>query len=201
MLPEDFVSVQRLRFIVRLHLLGLAATAVLVLIAARLVPNLSLGGLLLTLVVLAILEGGIALYLQSKHEEHLLPSRRNGLMIGQLAMDILGLTVVLHLSGGIENPFFPFYVFPVILAAALLTRRVAIGCAAAGSLLYAGLLIAEGVGWLPHLHLREIQDPVQHLPGSLISRASPGPGGGLLYFSRSDGSTDGPAAHARQPAS
>ena len=133
MLPEDFVSLQRLRFIVRLHLLGLAATAVLVLVAAGLVSGLALGALLLTLVVLALLEGGIALYLQNKSEEQLLSSTRGKLMIGQLAIDILGLTVVLHLSGGVENPFFPFYVFPVILAAALLTRRVAIGCAAAAS--------------------------------------------------------------------
>jgi hypothetical protein len=137
LLPEDFVSLQRLRFIVRLHLLGLAATAVLVLIAAWWVPNLALGVLLLTLAVLVILEGGITLYLHNKREEQLLPPMRGRLMIGQLAIDILGLTVVLHLSGGVENPFFPFYVFPVILAAALLTRRVAIGCAAAGSLLCA----------------------------------------------------------------
>ena len=168
MLPEDFVSLQRLRFIVRLHLLGLAATAVLVLIAAWWVPNLALGALLLTLAVLVILEGGITLYLHNKREEQLLQPMRGRLMIGQLAIDILGLTVVLHLSGGVENPFFPFYVFPVILAAALLTRRVAIGCAAAGSLLYAGLLAGEALGWLPHLHLREIQDPVLYLRGSFL---------------------------------
>ncbi len=172
MLPEDSLSLKRLRFIVRLHLLGLAAAAILVLIAASLVSDLALGALLLSLAAMAVFEGGTILYLRDRREEQLQPRWRVGLMIGQLAIDIVGLTLVLHLSGGVENPFFPFYVFPVILAASLLTRRVALGCAAAGSLLYAGLLAAEALGWLPHLQIGEAQDPVLYLSaGRLFAQA------------------------------
>ena len=55
----------------------------------------------------------------------------------QIWLDLIGLTLLLHFAGGAENPFFPFLALPVMMAAALLSRRAAFGYAAAASLLYA----------------------------------------------------------------
>ena len=85
---------------------------------------------------------------------------RRRLVSGQTALDIVGLTVLLHLAGGVENPFFPFYAFSVIIAGALLTRRLTLGRAALATALYTGLLAVEAVGWLPHHHLEGFQDPL-----------------------------------------
>ena len=44
-------------------------------------------------------------------------------MHAQIALDLGMLTLLLHYAGGAENPFFPFYVFHVTLAAIALSRR------------------------------------------------------------------------------
>jgi signal transduction histidine kinase len=165
---EDFVSTARLSFITRLHLLGLAGAAVLVLVASRLVPQLATVILLVTLALLAILEVALYVYLRGKDEESLPQDTRNHLMNAQLIVDVVGLTAVLHFSGGVENPFFPFYVFPVVLAAAVLPRPAALIYAALSSGLYAYLLAGEALGWLTHYPLSGLNDPVLYARGTYL---------------------------------
>jgi signal transduction histidine kinase len=114
------------------------------------------------------LELGLIAYVQTTREERLTAPVRTRLMAAQLAFDLLGLTLVLHLSGGVENPFFLFYVFPVILTAALMSERAALTCAGAASLLYGLLLLSEALGWLPHFHLSDVQDPGIYQRGTLL---------------------------------
>jgi signal transduction histidine kinase len=71
----------------------------------------------------------------------------------QISIDLLFLTALLHLSGGVENPFVCYYVFHVVIASILLSRRATylqVGLALA---LFCGLAIAEYGGILPHYHL------------------------------------------------
>jgi signal transduction histidine kinase len=77
----------------------------------------------------------------------------------QIIADVATITAVLHFGGGSENPFFPFYVFPVVLSAALLSRRAALVTAGLSALFYGALLATEALGILPHYTVVGAQSP------------------------------------------
>lgn len=70
-----------------------------------------------------------------------------------IALDLVALTVLLHFTGGIENPFIFFFVFHVIIAGVLLHYRVVYVIATAAMLLVILLVSLEFSGVLPHVHL------------------------------------------------
>ena len=59
------------------------------------------------------------------------------LLFLQAYVDLGILTVLLHFSGGIENPLSTIMLFHVIIGGILLSRRQCYGMAAVGSLLFA----------------------------------------------------------------
>lgn len=133
-----------------MHLFGLLALAAVLAVVSLRISGVSTGMLSLSVAIWAAFDLALFLYLRSTAPERLSQQTQIKLVHAQIIVDLTGLTVLLHLSGTVANPFSPFYVFPVILAAALLTRRAALGYAAVASLLYCGLLLAEAVGWLPN---------------------------------------------------
>ena len=52
-----------------------------------------------------------------------LPAVTNRLANAQIPLDLLCLTVLVHLTGGVENPFLFYFVFHMIIASVLLSRR------------------------------------------------------------------------------
>lgn len=72
---------------------------------------------------------------------------------GQIAGDLVVLTLALHYSGGIENPCAFFYVFHVIIAAILFPGRVSYFVAGLASLSFLTLAFFEHAGWIPHTEL------------------------------------------------
>lgn len=64
----------------------------------------------------------------------------------QAVVDLVLLTLMLHFSGGIENPLYPIYLFHVVLAAALLPPGHAYGVTFVASLLLLALGLGEGFG-------------------------------------------------------
>lgn len=149
-----FVPGTRLRGLTTARLIVLAGALGLALLVARLSASVALAPLLVTLVALAALSLGSLVYLRSTHSTDA-PSRlsaaaRYRLTGLQVLADIVGLTLVIHFAGGAENPFYPLYAFPIIVAAALLGRIAALGAAGLTTLLYAGVVVAEWVRLLPH---------------------------------------------------
>lgn len=67
--------------------------------------------------------------------------------------DLGALTVLLHWSGGIENPFALFFAFHMAIGATLLSTRLAFVLGAVGSLLWGGTVFFEHTGQLAHSHL------------------------------------------------
>lgn len=61
----------------------------------------------------------------------------------QVVLDLVILTGMLHFAGGLTNPFGFYYIFHVILASILLTRRDACEIAAVALVLYAGMVLLE----------------------------------------------------------
>jgi len=94
------------------------------------------------------------LFLQSRlravHDRAALRARLRRFANLQIAADLVMITVCLHFSGGAENPFVMFYVFHVIIASTLLTRRSSYLQSAFATALFTALVTVEAVA--PGLH-------------------------------------------------
>ncbi len=71
----------------------------------------------------------------------------------QIVCDLCALTLLLHFSGGLENPFFMFFAFHMAIGAMLLSRGQAYLMVVCAVLLFGGSVAAEFFGWIPHHHL------------------------------------------------
>jgi signal transduction histidine kinase len=71
----------------------------------------------------------------------------------QIAIDLLFLALLLHFSGGIDNPFQLFFIFHVIVASILLSRRATYFHATLGLALVSALALGEYFGLLRHYPL------------------------------------------------
>ncbi|MBI5367274.1 MAG: PAS domain-containing protein, partial [Planctomycetes bacterium] len=99
------------------------------------------------------------------------------LALSQVILDLVALTVLLHFSGGVENPFFVFYVFHVIIASILLRPGESYAIAGLTSGLFAGLALAEHIGVLAHHHLALLHAAAA---ASTIESFAPGAESGAL---------------------
>ncbi|MBI3990564.1 MAG: PAS domain-containing protein [Candidatus Omnitrophica bacterium] len=68
----------------------------------------------------------------------------------QVLLDLVSLTLMLHFSGGIENPFFAFFVFHVIIGSILLEKYEAYFIGLVTCFLFCGMVILESRGIISH---------------------------------------------------
>ncbi len=76
-----------------------------------------------------------------------------GITASQSAVDIIALTLFLHFSGGVANPFFIAYPLMAIPFAALLPKRPAWLLAGFAATLFTGMVLLESTGIIPHYRL------------------------------------------------
>ena len=137
------------QWFIRMRWLALLASALLVLPvvwALQLVRPDALVPLLLTLLVLAGLNGLYTAMLRRQAvPAALLPVQAYG--------DLLVLTVLLHFSGGIDNPLAPLMLIHVIIAGVVLSPRHCFAVAAVGSVLFAAMALGQASGLLAHYPL------------------------------------------------
>ncbi len=74
----------------------------------------------------------------------------------QIAVDLTCLIFLIHFSGGIENPFIFYFIFHMIIASILLTRRAAFSQATYAVTLFFSLELMEHFGLLQHYCLRSV---------------------------------------------
>ena len=70
-----------------------------------------------------------------------------------IVLDLLSLTVLIHFSGGIENPFIFYFIFHLVIASILLSKKVSYILATLNTLLLSSLIFLEHYGVLHHYHL------------------------------------------------
>lgn len=136
-----------------------------------LLPRMLWGPLTLTIAVLALLNGTYLWLLRSgRTPRFLLPVQAYG--------DLLILIVLLHYSGGVENPLAPLMLFHVIIAGIILSRRQCYLVAAAASALFLLLAWAEWAGVVehytlsvfPHFTVGHVAVHAAHDPSYVVSR-------------------------------
>lgn len=72
----------------------------------------------------------------------------------QISLDLLSLAVLIHFSGGIENPFIFYFIFHMIIASILLSRKASFLQATFSVFLFSSMIIFEFFGILPHYCLK-----------------------------------------------
>ncbi len=87
-------------------------------------------------------------------------SRR--LLYIQILLDMLFLTILVHFSGGIENPFIFFYIFLIILASVELRGKFVYLLSAVAVLMVVLLVSLEYFGIIPHVNLEGFVLPVRY---------------------------------------
>jgi two-component system, sensor histidine kinase RegB len=103
-----------------------------------------------------VLSGLVNNYAYIKDHHRTMPPSR---AFFYLAFDILQLSGLLHLTGGIDNPFSVLLLAPILVGASLLTRRYmfilllcGLACATFISFFYIPLGWPSGLNSTPHIH-------------------------------------------------
>ncbi|ODS33016.1 MAG: histidine kinase [Candidatus Scalindua rubra] len=79
----------------------------------------------------------------------------------QISIDWISLVFLLHYTGGIESPVIFYFIFHVIIAAILLTRKACYLQTTFALLLISGLSILEYFNIIPHIQIKELfADPI-----------------------------------------
>jgi len=74
-------------------------------------------------------------------------------LTGQVAADWVVLLLLLHISGGVENPFVMLMAYLAAMSGALLPLRSAVGLSACGVLAFFAMTYAEAASLIGHVHL------------------------------------------------
>ena len=148
--------VQRSYWLIKLRWLAIGALCVAVFVAGKI---LNVG---LAAYKLYILAGVLVLYnfllydlmnyftWGGKRPSHKRVSR---VIFFQISADLFILTAILHFSGGIENPFFFYFVFHMVITSILLTPRQSYVQATLALVLFGSIVLLEYMGRIPHYNL------------------------------------------------
>jgi len=160
--PEEAALLMRLRVFVTMRWLAVIGVVVATLVASR-VFNINLSTVPVYIVCGLIALYNLGLFIQLRNIRY----REPGSVIRQarnysnlhIFLDLVALTVILHFTGGIENPFVFFYVFHIVLASIALNYRIVYIAATAALLMVCLLVSLEFAGIIPHINLAGFVDP------------------------------------------
>jgi signal transduction histidine kinase len=77
----------------------------------------------------------------------------------QITLDFLALALLLHFTGGVESPFSAFFVFHVVIASILLSRRATYLQTTVGFVLFAAVVLGECSGIVEHHSIHWLWSP------------------------------------------
>jgi signal transduction histidine kinase len=133
-----------------------------VLAANYLLPEtLPVPSLLVTIASFATCNGLFLLYSRQLRSMKASPKHYANFIHLQLILDTLCLTIFLHFFGGLETPFFFFYLIYVVIASMLLSKTASFVYAGLASLFYLVLLMLECMEFIPHYNLTGFRIPVR----------------------------------------
>lgn len=164
---------ERVNWIVKLRWIAIAGLFFTVFSASNVFKiSLPLAGLYSISILLAICNLLFKLCLVYLKRKQLTNINRitNRIANGQISFDLIILALLIHLSGGIENPFLFYFIFHMIIAGILLSRRAAMFQAAFAVFLFFNVVLFEYLGVLPHYCLKgfiavDLHDNIVYIMG------------------------------------
>jgi two-component system sensor histidine kinase RegB len=118
------------RWLVQLRWVAIAGISATVVVGARLAPGLEARPLALVIGALAVVNVGWLFVVRRRQASDGPNGQHRRTVALQLTGDVLALTLLLWLGGGVENPFTVFLAFQIALAGLLCSPRTAMGIAA-----------------------------------------------------------------------
>lgn len=160
--PEEVALLMRRRIFIRLKWFAIGGVIVATLIASE-VFHIGFPALPVYLICVALALYNFFLIYQARH----LQKEKSGLVIQKartfgyinIYFDLIALTILLHFTGGIENPFIFYFVFHVIIAGVVQPKRTVYVMATAIVAMVILLASLEYSGVIPHINLRGFVEP------------------------------------------
>lgn len=157
--------IERIRWFIRLRWIAIIGVSLTVIFVKRIahIPIFSFG-LFSVIALLAVYNLASFFYLnQIKQNKSIsLALKANRLANFQISFDLFCLAALIHFSGGIENPFVFYFIFHMIIASTLLSRRASFLQATFSVVLFFSVVILEYWGVLPHYCLKGFISSNQH---------------------------------------
>ena len=171
-LPEEAALLMRLRVSVNMRWLAILGIIIATLVASQ-IFHVSFSALpvYVTCAFMALYNLVLLWQLRSLKPEKtgsVIQSARTFSNI-HIFLDLLALTVILHFTGGIENPFLFYFVFHIILASIVLPYTAVYLLATAAILMLMLLVGLEYSGAIPHVNLGGFVPPTLYKQGSYIA--------------------------------
>lgn len=144
--------IDRIGWLIQLRWLAFAGVAGTVVIARAFFES-ALPWVLLLITSLAIPAYNIVCYLAWRRARQAGRSVERvswWLANAQIVCDLLVLGALIHLSGGMENPFGFYFVFHMVIAGILLSPRAAFAQATLAVVIFLTIVVGEYAGFLPH---------------------------------------------------
>ena len=91
------------------------------------------------------------MYRKAPEQQRLMSIERQACV--HIILDLFSLTALIHFSGGVENPFIFYFIFHLIIASIILSKRVSYVLATLNTLLLSSLIVLEFFQIIPHYHL------------------------------------------------
>ena len=171
---SQFVSAASLRvrldWFNKLRWAAAGATLAAVLVGSAVGLDLPLSALLVTVGVLLGLNAGYVARNRRVPPADIRAEIR--LVKQQMTGDLILLTVILNLTGGVENPLLYAYVIHVIIAALLFKGREIFAIAWLAIGLFTAEVLGEYLGLVPHHHLLGLSALTHELPFVLVTLAT-----------------------------
>lgn len=139
---------ERLTWFIRLRWLAVAGLAASPFVASVFGMRLN-APIFIVIAVFIGLYNSIFYVIQEKHKNNI-EKMSFFIVNGQISMDLLCLTAVLQMSGGVENPFVFYFIFHIVLSSILLPVKAAFYQTTLAAMLFTAMVSAEYTGLLKH---------------------------------------------------
>ncbi|MDP2938940.1 MAG: HAMP domain-containing sensor histidine kinase [Candidatus Omnitrophota bacterium] len=159
MLNENFSEglMERLDWLIRLRWIAVIGVCFTIFFVAQVLKiNLAIFPLYSVALFLLLYNFAIHKYLNYIKKKNLasLATITNRLANLQISLDLLSLASLIHFSGGIENPFIFYFIFHMIIASILLSRRASFLQASFATGLFILVVSLEYFNFLDHYRLK-----------------------------------------------
>ena len=169
--PEEAALLMRLKVFVNLRWLAICGVLVATLVASR-VFHIGFPVVAVYSVCAFMVLYNIVFVFQAR----ILGKEKTGQIIGRaisysnvhILFDLVALAVLIHFTGGIENPFIFYFVFHAIIASISLGYRATYSLATSALAMVLLLVGMEYAGWMPHYNLAGFADPALYQNGSYV---------------------------------
>lgn len=163
--------IERIFWLIRLRWIAVAGVLLTISFTQRIFA-LSLAAFPLYVLTLLLALHNIVFFCIIKKKNSKSLSHANEIANIQISLDLVILTALIHFSGGIENFFIFYFIFHMIIASILLSRRASFGQATFAISLFTGMCVLEYSGFLRHYCLRGFIPYTLHNNPSYISGIS-----------------------------